>query len=439
MRTTKSSRICPATSCLNCRLASSRKTGSCPVPQAKEERVNLNEVTNISSVRESMAGLPGPLQPLLTWLTGKPLSHQRPIWSWTPVAHLATAILVLLASVAASIFILSAPAAFWPLLIVSWMLTVGAARKCLVMICHQCVHNNFWQHKNREHAKVVNRWVDQGLSTVLLLQAYDDYKTDHVSVHHSVQLATPEDPDVKFLLILGFLPGMTRKELWAQLVRTLWSLQFHTTFFMARLKANFGTAPRYRRMMAWVYVVSLLALVAATNTWLAFLVAWAFPLTVLYHISALLQFTSEHRWLQVKDPTQPGKLILARLTSGRFLGDPVPPAELPLGFRSVAWARWFLRIVFLHLPMRLFVLVGDLPQHDYHHRHPSSLDWPNAAYARQVDLDSGCPGWPEPYTEVWGLFNAIDATFDVLSRVPPLPDKLSPMPSGAMAEVMNGM
>ena len=71
-----------------------------------------------------------------------------------------------------------------------------------------------------------------------------------------------------------------------------------------------------------------------------------------------------------------------------------------------------------HLFCRLFVFVGDLPVHDWHHRHASSWQWPNAIYARQSEIDSGHPQWPEPYTEVWGLGEAIGSAFLILSKLP---------------------
>jgi len=62
-----------------------------------------------------------------------------------------------------------------------------------------------------------------------------------------------------------------------------------------------------------------------------------------------------------------------------------------------------------HLPSRLLVVVGDLPNHDYHHRYPSTPDWAIAAYARQRDIDQG-PEGPQ-YQEVWGMGAAIDNLF----------------------------
>jgi hypothetical protein len=55
------------------------------------------------------------------------------------------------------------------------------------------------------------------------------------------------------------------------------------------------------------------------------------------------------------------------------------------------------------------VIVGDLPNHDYHHRYPSTPDWTTAAYARQRDIDEGPEG--PAYQEVWGMGAAIDQLF----------------------------
>jgi hypothetical protein len=161
-------------------------------------------------------------------------------------------------------------------------------------------------------------------------------------------------------------------------------------------------------------------------------------MTVGHHVSSLLQFTSEHRWLRVRDPAEPRRLYLARLTSGRFSGEAPPPAGLPSMHRALAWARWVARMALVHLPTRAYVLVGDLPVHDWHHR-MINRDWPDAFYARQRDLEGGCPGWPEPYTEVWGLVSAINAVFQVLSTVPPVTEEQVTMTLGEMSEVLGAM
>jgi hypothetical protein len=120
------------------------------------------------------------------------------------------------------------------------------------------------------------------------------------------------------------------------------------------------------------------------------------------------------------DHSHANKCRLGRLTFGRFVGEPIPSRDLPPGQWLYAWGRWLFRLFALHIPTRLCVLPGDLCQHDFHHRHPRG-DWSNAGYERQRDLTAGCPGWPEPYREVWGLGNAIDVVFAGLASLPPLP------------------
>jgi fatty acid desaturase len=71
--------------------------------------------------------------------------------------------------------------------------------------------------------------------------------------------------------------------------------------------------------------------------------------------------------------------------------------------------RWSAATLFYHLPSRLLVVVGDLPNHDYHHRYPSTPEWTTVAYARQRDIDGGPEG--PPYHEIWGMGAAVERLF----------------------------
>ncbi len=119
--------------------------------------------------------------------------------------------------------------------------------------------------------------------------------------------------------------------------------------------------------------------------------------------------------------SQASKLVLGRLTRGRFIGDSLPSRELCFCLWLYAWIIWCVRLLLIHLSIRLCVLPGDLCQHDWHHRNVRG-DWSNACYERRRDLAAGCPGWPEPYREVWGLKQAIDIVFQGLASLPPLSD-----------------
>src|SRR5690606_17490729 len=109
------------------------------------------------------------------------------------------------------------------------------------------------------------------------------------------------------------------------------------------------------------YLCSLFAAVAYTGLVLEFLVCVALPLTVFYHIAALLQFLSEHLWLRVPQAGESRELFIARLTRGRFLGEGFPPGHLGGIRRVLAWTRWWARMLLVHLPARVAVLPGDLP------------------------------------------------------------------------------
>ena len=227
------------------------------------------------------------------WPEGYQLRWKRKPW-W----HLLMMLISLSGGVAASSLIILGSPVFWPFLILSWMLTVHGARKGQVVINHHAVHTNVTGHK------LYDQLLAEMVSTVLVIQDYLGYFWDHVRVHHGPKLATPEDPDLRFLLVLGFRPGMSREALWRRLYWTVVSPRFHYLFLVARFKANYVTAPVYRRIMSGCYAVAVVVGLIFTGAWLPWLIAWVFPVFFLYHIAALLQFICEHRWLMVQESTR---------------------------------------------------------------------------------------------------------------------------------------
>lgn len=126
--------------------------------------------------------------------------------------------------------------------------------------------------------------------------------------------------------------------------------------------------------------------------------------------------------------------FLAQKSFGRFLGE-APPRNQSL----LAWVVWGLRMVAYHLPVRIVILPGELPEHDWHHRNPHNPDWSNGIYAREWDREAPCLGLPETYTEIWGLFNAIDHVFECLSKTPAPPSNSEQISAEAIAQVINTM
>ena len=368
-----------------------------------QETVMAIEELHPTDIRETMReGLPACLQPTLTWLSGRPYRGQRPLWQKTPLSHLLIALLLLFGGATLSAVVFSTGPVAWPLLCATWCCTVGGARTLQVAILHQCVHFRFSGNRT------LDRWLGEAVSIVITASPFQVFYRDHVVKHHGKAFATRHDPDCKFLLELGFKPGMSVPSLWKQLRRTLVSPRFHCTFLVARLRANFQSGIG-RGILATIPPAIVVTLGLISGSWTTLAVAWAIPLTFGYHVAALLNFCSLHSWL-AKTPNVSGRQAMVGLSIGRFIGE-----AAPVGESRASWGRWWVRLLIVHLPVRLAVLVSDLPVHDYHHRHPSCSNWADYLYTRQRDLERGCPDWPELYHEVWGLTPAIHRVFESLS------------------------
>jgi hypothetical protein len=342
--------------------------------------------------RETMRRLPRVLQPFLTWLTGVPLAEQEPLYRWTPWSRGAATITVLAVGLGLGAAAFVAP--LWcavPLVLVSWLLTTGAMRMLYVVIEHVCTHGLF------SRSVLGNRIIGDVISTVLWATPFNIFRRDHRLHHSATRMWT--DPDVQFIYASGYRRGMTQREFWRYLITTLISPKFHAVYFWQRLKLNFAGSD-YRRGMSVVYAIYLAAGLLWSGLWVEWAVLWLVPVSVLFQVSSLINYLSEHRWPEVDAGESLGRAEKARLSFGRFCGDPLPTHGV------FAWVVWWLRLLLVHLPYRIFVLVGDLPQHDLHHRQPGS-DWANAAFVRRNNAQralsraDGRRGLGN-YTEVWG-------------------------------------
>lgn len=173
--------------------------------------------------------------------------------------------------------------------------------------------------------------------------------------------------------------------------------------------------------LAWVTVVCVVVpvhfgvMAAALALWL--------PLTVLYQISALLQFVTEHVWLVGEAPGADARAYAERC-HGRFCGERVPGTDgTPSSVRL--WMAWWGRTLFVHLPTRMAVLVGDLPALDWHHLVTAlghnAADWPQAIYERQRAIDN-CLSTGMETRELWGIDAMVLHVLSCMSRAPTLPD-----------------
>jgi fatty acid desaturase len=365
-----------------------------------------------SDPRISMQHLPMLLQPFLTWVSGKPMVGQI-AQRRNPFLYLFKVLALLGFGVFSSVIAVKLQGFGLLLLIFSWMITVSSARQLQVVVVHHCAHKNFSGHRK------LDKWIGRIVSALMFFRDFDGYERSHTD-HHRNPLDA-DDETVKFLRHLtGIEPGKHLTELWRRLWISLISPKFHIQFLVARLISSLLVSSLIHRTLSWLCLLSVLFLMEACNAWLIFWVAWVFPLTVLYQVSTLLRLCSEHIWLPVGFDAKRNKSRYSQATVGIFLGDPVPSSGSSVVMSLSQWILWWSKLLIVHLPMRIFVLVGDTSCHDYHHRYPGSDDWANAVFTRQQDVDAGCPGWLNPYREVVGLFTAINLAFISLSQHPAL-------------------
>jgi hypothetical protein len=168
---------------------------------------------------------------------------------------------------------------------------------------------------------------------------------------------------------------------------------------------------------------------------LVLLLAFVGPIILMSQLSALLDKLGEHAWLSPPNPSHGRRHYTVAASWARFCGCPVPSCSLNVTEKAVAWTAWLACMTLYHLPARLLVVVGDLPNHDFHHRFPANPNWMVAAYARQWDIDKSCSGAP-PYSEIWGMAQAIDRMFQALSEQPA--SQLSSRPFAASAAAVTG-
>lgn len=352
--------------------------------------------------REGMRRLPTVLQPFLTWLTGMPLIGQKPLISWTPYGRTGAAFVVAIAGLALTCAALNAGGWYLLGLIPSLMITSNGMRSLYMVTEHYCIHDEY------SDKRWINVLIGEIVSTLVLAAPVHVFRHDHPRHHATVR--RDKDPDVIFLVQMGYRRGMSKSEFRRYMLWTCVSPIYHLRYLWMRLIWNL-TGPRYRIAATVAFIAATVAVMTIYQWWTVWLIAWAFPAIILFQASSVINYQCEHLWDDITGLR--GKEALARVCVGRFCGDPVPAATTGDFPQWVAqWGRWWLRVLFVHLPYRVLVLQGDLSQHDLHHRRPHS-DWANAAYARRDDCIAGSPGWPLGYIDVWGsVVDHLDACVD---------------------------
>ncbi len=362
--------------------------------------------------REMAMRLPGWVQPFLTWLTAKPAPGEAAV-ATSPHAYVRQALVLTAGGVALTalpLVLLSAGhPLFWLLLMAGLTATTSGLGIFQVVVFHHCAHGTVFRGWER------NRLAGRLISALLLFKHFDAYRREHM-VHHSAnKLFTDDDEFTDFVIgICRLAPGSSRFALWRHLLLDLASPWFHGRFLVKRIRGSLASAEALHNLVGITAWTALLASALATHTLTIALVAWVLPVTVLLQIATVLRILCEHRLPPAEVIARRGQELVCQATSGVFPGA-IPPSKRHSIF---AWYLWWCNMLTVQLFVRVFVLVGDAPCHDFHHRRPANKRWTDYTHARQADQDAGCPGFPRNYLDTWGLFHAIDQNLTAMAHAP---------------------
>jgi len=375
--------------------------------------------------RQEMARrLPACLQGFLTWLTAMP-ADDEPARETTALRHLAAAFAWIAAGLAlgSAAFAGLGSVLLLPLALLLVCCGLGLFQ---VVIFHHCAHGTVFRTRS------ANRRAGRLISALLLFKHFDHYQREHMLHHSARKLLTAEDEFAQFVFdMCGLEAGLDRRELWRRLLAKLASPTFHAQFILRRLQASLMSHDRLHNCWGASAWIAAIGAAGACGQLLPFIIVWLVPVTVLLQVATVFRILCEHRLpgralLEARD-----KRFVGLATAGVFPGAMPPRRDLAPAERAVGWIRWWATMLGIHLPVRLLMLVGDAPCHDYHHRRPASKRWPNYIHARQEDADAGCPGFPVNYIETWGLFRAIDQNLASLAATRPEALGRIPRPSAA--------
>lgn len=357
--------------------------------------------------------LPHWLQPFLTWLTARPAPGET-LQVQSPLRFVQTALLWIAAGVLLSALALQLPlVAAVPAMVVGWLFTCCGLGIFQVVVFHHCSHGTVFRTRDR------NRLAGRAISSILLFKHFDAYQREHMMHHSAKKLLTEEDEFADFVFSMcGLEPALPKRELWRRVLVALVSPGFHARFLKRRIIASLRSPDRAHNRFGIALWSGVTLVAIATGQIDTLLLAWVVPVTVLLQIATVFRILCEHRFPTAELFAARGKEFVCRSTTGVFPGVAVPAAHGGFARRVAAWTVWWADMLFVQLPVRLFVLVGDAPCHDFHHRHPASKTWTDYIRARQRDADAGCPGFPVEYLESWGLFRAVDDNLATLAATP---------------------
>ena len=365
---------------------------------------------------EMAARLPAALQPFLTWLTARPAPGEaaRPR---SARSYVAGALAWTLGGCALTVlpFVAGLGALATALLVALGLLATSCGLGIFqVVIFHHCSHGTVFATRE------TNRRVGRMVSAFLLFKRFDDYQHEHMLHHSSKKLLTDEDEFADFVLDLCRLEaGMSKAALWRRVILNSVSPAFHVRFLKRRIEVALFSGDRSHDWMGRAFWAGLIGAALLTGTFWLFALAWILPVAILLQVATIYRILVEHRfpepvWLANRD-----KAFMCHASIGVFPGRRPPELRADTLPGLAAWGLWWADMLTAQLFARLFVLVGDAPCHDFHHRRPATRKWTSYIHAREADLEAGSPGFPHEYLESWGLLNAVDASLASLAATTP--------------------
>ena len=381
-----------------------------PGPIAAEESSSTTTALAANPRLAMHDRLPRWTQPFLTWLTAQP-GPDEPNRERSPLHYVAAASLQVLAGVALTMAGLHLCIVLIPF---GMLLTTAGLGLLQVVVFHHCSHGTVF--KDRETNVGVGRFI----SAILLFKHFDHYKHEHMLHHSNNKLLTEEDEFADFVFNTCELEaGVALPVLRRRVLQGLVSPSFHARFLVRRVRAAWGSQDRRHNLIGMASWGVLTALFFATGHWLSFVLAWVVPVTVLLQAATVGRILCEHSFPDIDIITARGRDLTCHATSGVFPGM-MPPSSLANSVSgALAWLGWWANMLTVQVFVRVVVLVGDAPCHDYHHRKPASRRWTSYIQARHNDKLAGSKTFQTDYSEIWGLFRAVDATLASLSRLPP--------------------
>jgi fatty acid desaturase len=365
------------------------------------------------SPREEMADrLPQWLQPFLTWLTGIP----APVETYrrrSPISHFIEAVSLTVTGVLGTVVLVEAGGSWLWLVPVAMAGTVAGLGLLHIMIFHHCAHGTVFNEKKTNYR--VGWW----LSAIFLFKHFEIFRRDHLSHHNVDHLLTEEDDEFGAFIFdqCRLEAGMPIEMLRRRVAFALISPVFHLRFLGARAKAAMASHDwRHNLASSAIWGAIVIAGIASGHA-ATVLLAWVAPITVLHQIVTSLRVLREHRFPDADTFLQRDSRFVSEATTGVFLGryPPSKPARSLAGL--LAWTAWWADALFVQVPLRFLVNIGDVPCHDWHHRFPKSREWANYQYARESDRQQAQSSRRGEYSDIWGLFHAIDLNLQSLANM----------------------